>query len=131
MSPELDNKLCKEFPLLYADRRASMQETCMCWGFDVGDGWYKLIYELSSKLEPLLRQLNDPLIKASQVKEKFATLRFYMTTQTDEMDDLINEAEDKSAVTCETCGEKGSLRNKGWYSTRCDKCYEKERVNRS
>lgn len=59
--------------------------------------------------------------KAAQVKEKFGTLSFYMTTGTDEIYDLIAEAEKKSAVTCEVCGEPGELRRGGWLKTLCDK----------
>ena len=55
MKKELDEKLCKDFPLLYGDRNAPMQQTCMCWGFP-GNGWHKIIRDLSSKLEPLIQK---------------------------------------------------------------------------
>lgn len=57
---------------------------------------------------------------ASQVKEKFATLRFYMTSATDEMYDLISKAEARSSKTCEVCGQPGVLRQGGWLQTLCD-----------
>jgi hypothetical protein len=50
------------------------------------------------------------------------SLRFYMTTETDEIEKLISEAEDASAVTCECCGAAGTLRTQGWCFTLCDKC---------
>lgn len=129
MSPELDKKLCEDFPNLFADRRAPMQVTCMCWGFECGDGWYKIIREAAEKLEPLIRDLRadhpeDDFPRASQVKEKFGTLRFYMTMETDEMSKIIEEAETKSAVTCERCGKKGILRKGGWLRTLCAKCHK-------
>lgn len=43
MSPELDKKLCETYPLIFKDRRGDMRQTAMCWGFEVGDGWYSLI----------------------------------------------------------------------------------------
>lgn len=64
--------------------------------------------------------------RASQVKEKYGTLRFYMTIQTDEMDPIITIAEKRSAVTCEQCGKKGKLRGRGWYYTACAKHTKKE-----
>lgn len=64
--------------------------------------------------------------RASQVKEKFGTLRFYMTHQTEEMDKIISVAERKSAITCEECGKKGKLRGSGWASTRCSPCWKKK-----
>ena len=56
MKKELDDKLVGEFPLLYKDRNASMQVTAMCWGFACGDGWFDIIWDLSSKLEPVIKK---------------------------------------------------------------------------
>ena len=250
MREELDKKLVEDFPLLYADRGRSMQETCMCWGFSCGDGWEPLIRELSSKLEPLIKKIADKNNKrqcytcgcsyeshsqypgnnacitihklpyhinrsyrgslipqwkrdlkaawtgknywyggktqfsrllitikrlfkedwehtkfrifnrisrsinkflyflhekfdinypklchckgyeinhprASQVKEKFGTLSFYMTSATDEMWDIISEAEQKSGTICEDCGASGRRRGGGWIRTLCDTCAKK------
>lgn len=127
MNKELDDKLCKDFPNLFADRNASMQETCMCWGFP-GDGWYNLIREAAEKLEPLIAAIrkehpDEYFPRASQVKEKFGTLRFYMSSATDEMMKIVDEAERKSEETCETCGEKGELRRGGWLMTLCNDCH--------
>jgi hypothetical protein len=175
MKAELDEKLCKLAPHLFADRRASMHSTCMCWGFEVGDGWYGLLEEAALKLEPLCKAEHDKYVhlekswyryirtvlyksvkievlfkvlywiahrllpnldnpfywygggpRASQVKEKFGTLRFYLTHGTDEMYAIIGEAQQKSAKTCETCGKPGRIRGRGWYYTRCHSCYKKE-----
>ncbi len=57
MKKELEEKLFKDFPLLYGDRNRPMTETCMCWGCSCGTGWFDLIYELSSKLEPLIEEI--------------------------------------------------------------------------
>ncbi len=89
----------------------------MVWGFP-GDGWYDLIFRLSEKLEVAITGL--PECYADQVKEKFGTLRFYMSSSTDEMEAWIDEAEAESAVTCEECGAPGKLRGKGWLYTACD-----------
>jgi len=61
--------------------------------------------------------------KASQVKEKYGSLRFYMTTSTDKMETLINDAETLSYKTCESCGEPGSGCHRGsWIKTLCVDC---------
>lgn len=126
MKDELDRQLCEAFPLLYRDRHASMQETCMCWGLDVGDGWYDIILRLSEKLEKMIAACpEDPDYGrpcASQVKEKFGGLRFYMTSSTDEMEAAIDFAEGEADVTCEICGEPGTIGGKGWLSCLCEKC---------
>ena len=126
MREDLDKRLCAEFPLLYRDRHGDKMATCMCWGFP-GDGWFHLLHELSSKLEPLIAaQPENERAVAAQVKEKFGTLRFYLDYGTEEMEALIREAQAKSAVTCERCGVRGENRsNGGWLKTLCDWCHER------
>lgn len=123
MKKELDDQLCKEFPNLYADRNKSSRETNMCWGFTCQDGWFDIIYDLSSKLEAeILKQENKVDYKAAQCKEKFGSLRFYLTRETETMTKLIAEAEEQSSKTCEICGKEGKLRQGTWYYTLCDVC---------
>ena len=110
MKKELDEKLVKDFPLLYKDRHVDCMVTCMCWGFETGDGRESLIRELSEKLEALIKAMPEDkqsTYRASQVKEKFGYLHFYMTSYTNEIRELIKEAAEKSEVTCEVCGKEG------------------------
>jgi len=128
MKRELEEKLVTAFPLLYSDRTAPLQKTCMCWGFSCGDGWFDLIWELSEKLEPLIQKWVEEnpneeqwkLPRAVQVKEKFGALRFYMSTETPGMSEAITTAEGKSATICEECGNPGVRRFGGWIRTLCD-----------
>ena len=46
MKTELDEKLCKDHPKIFANRNGDMQTTAMCWGFECGDGWYDIINNL-------------------------------------------------------------------------------------
>ena len=50
MREELDKKLVADYPELYRDRFAPMNQTAMCWGFSCGDGWYCIIDALSDAL---------------------------------------------------------------------------------
>ncbi len=125
MSPELDRKLVEDFPLLFKDRHAPMAETAMCWGFECGDGWEPLIRRACEKLEPLIlamgpEKLDKYLPRASQIKEKYGTLRFYMNGETDEMTLICSKAELESEKTCEKCGARGKIRGRGWYYTACE-----------
>jgi hypothetical protein len=127
MKKELDEKLCRDFPLLYSDRNLSISETEISWGFQCNDGWFNLIYELSEKLERMIETWiiangsveNHP--RACCVKEKFGTLRFYLASDTDEMYDEIRKYERKSKEVCEVCGEPGKLGGKYWLKTTCKK----------
>ncbi len=92
-------------------------------GFETGDGWFRIIYDLSAELESLIEKL-PPEERNNyftvQVKEKFGLLNFYMSKITEEMRSLICEAEGKSASTCEECGRQGKLRGGRWLKTLCD-----------
>jgi hypothetical protein len=126
MKKELDDALCRDFPLTFRDRHASMQVTCMCWGFDVEDGWEPLIRRAAEKIEAAILKLPEAdreHVCASQVKEKFGTLRLYFTSENEEISAAIKEAEEASEVTCEDCGAAGSLRKGGWLRTLCDACH--------
>ncbi len=119
--------LCEVAPHLFADRHMDMRTTALCWGFETGPGWMGIIYEAALKLEPLIvaAKAKDPeaweygYFRASQIKEKYGTLRFYLSGGTEEMYEIAEE-------TCESCGKAGKLRGDGWYSTRCDQCWKKE-----
>ena len=127
MKEELEKQLFDKYPNLYADKDLPCTQSLVCFGFEMENGWYSIIDELSSKLEELIVKFkqdfpNEEHPKASQMKEKFGGLRFYMTSATDKMFALIDEAEKKCDHTCEICGEPGKLQPKGWLSVRCEKC---------
>lgn len=124
---EFDWLICKTFPKLYADRHASMTTTCLCWGFEIGKGWQQLVWDLSEKLEAEIAKqtLADMPCRASQVKSKYAGLRFYMTASTDAMDKLISEAEERSSSVCEECGLPGDVYGSSWITCYCEDCARK------
>lgn len=57
---------------------------------------------------------------ASQVKEKFGGLRFYVNGATDKHWNFISVAENMSYRTCEMCGAPGKTYTNGWHTTLCD-----------
>jgi hypothetical protein len=73
------------------------------------------------------REVRDaiPQVVATQIKEKFGTLRFYYHGGDDIVDGIVRMAEAMSAVTCEVCGDVGKTNGDGWLSTLCDKHREK------
>lgn len=50
MSPELSYKLVKRFPILYQNFGCDPRQSCMAWGFEHGDGWFLIIWQLSLAL---------------------------------------------------------------------------------
>jgi hypothetical protein len=101
--------------------------TALYWSNKI-PGLFKPIYWLVMKLIPGLNNQfhwygGGP--RASQIKEKYGTLRFYMTHGTEEMYKIVDNAERKSLKTCEECGKPGKLRGRGWYYTRCAACWKR------
>ena len=176
MNQELDAALCAKYPKMFVNRNKSMQETCMCWGFDHGDGWYNIIDQLcgniqhhidwsvkqrdfaityndmmlqararnwvpfeeyyksyteksreEKRIEILQLNFRDvpeliPQVTVDQVKEKFGTLRFYITGGDEYISGLVSMAESISGVTCEECGNLGERKSGGWVHTICEPC---------
>ena len=125
MRKELDEELCRKYPQIFCNRHAPMTQTSMCWGFDCGDGWYNIIdavcvmiqnHERNNKFNNVVM----PPVIATQVKEKYGTLRFYYTGGDDYINGVVAMAEYMSGVTCETCGAPGEIREIGWMRTLCD-----------
>ena len=77
MDLKLDSELCSKYPELYCDRHGDMRNTAMVWGFETGAGWYTLIDKLSAQLT-LIRKLSGIKMVATQVKEKYGTLHYYI-----------------------------------------------------
>ena len=117
--------LYKKYPTLFGDHDKPMNQTAMCWGFDTGDGWLKLVDDLSYKIQERCTQEGYTDVVATQVKEKYGSLRFYINHGVDFIYELIDAAEAKSMSICELCGNPGELYTDGWYITRCDECIEK------
>jgi hypothetical protein len=131
MKEELDRQLCDKYPLIFADRNKSMIESCMFWGFEHGDGWYNIIDSLCANIQNHIDWQNRqgekvPQVVATQVKEKFGTLRFYYNGGDDVIDGMVRMAESWSAVACEECGAPGTQNNQGWIKTLCE-THRKER----
>lgn len=123
MREELDKLLCEKYPKMFVNRHKSMQETCMCWGFSCGDGWFDLIDQLCGNIQSYIdnnKHLNVPQVTVDQVKEKFGTLRFYVTGGNELIRGMIWFAESMSGRICETCGAPGKRRGRGYIYTACD-----------
>ena len=125
MSPDKDKALCEKYPKIFAQRHGNMRETAMCWGFECSDGWYPLIDTLCNWLQSMTdnnpNHAEFPQVVATQVKEKFGGLRFYVHGATDYQHGAIDMAESLSYRICEVCGLPGKPTTEGWIKTVCDK----------
>lgn len=137
MKKSLQEKIFQKYPNLYKQRFLGPFHSPMAWGLCVGNGWYNLIDDLSQKITDIINRENCNICcEATQVKEKFGGLRFYVEFSkgfpeedwTDfermcavEIDELISKAENESFKICEVCGEEGKTTSGGWISVRCEK----------
>ena len=122
MSPELDKALFKKYPKLYRGESSPPTENLMCFGFECGPGWFKIIDELSQYIEnynDTCENVEDYCV-ALQVKEKFGGLRFYVAGGNEQIFERIFNAESESMKTCENCGKPGKLRGNRWLYVSCE-----------
>ena len=91
--------------------------------FSIGDGWFKLVYELVSSIKVNDIKKGGWVTKVTQCKEKFGGLRFYVTGTSDKNWSLIRNAEQKSYGVCEVTGSEVEVGtwNDGWVQTICHK----------
>ena len=149
MNEENTQKLYQDFPALYRDAKTGVEVNCMQSGFSCGDGWFSLIHQLSAEIEAEAHRLgldpaSDEWPRADQVKEKFGTLRFYVSTPSmpgsfgievrgpitsirplagiESIRAMVQEAEARSATVCEYCGNPGTFRGERRIRTLCDRC---------
>ncbi len=95
--------------------------------FEIGEGWYDIILPVVEYLDQYNKNSSEP-IKLIQVKEKFGTLRIYANKSDEELNRLINIAENLSSKTCESCGKDGRIRSGGWIRTLCDEHHVESKV---
>lgn len=123
MTPESDKRLRADYPLVF-QRPLLNDEPIRC-----GDGWFQLLAKTFALLDVLISVLPESErgnYYAQQVKEKFGTLRIYMSKQTPEMSTLIEFADALSVCVCDVCGKRGALHSGDpnvpmcWVRTRCD-----------
>ena len=119
MRDALQNLLYARYPDLYRQKDLPMNRTCMCWGFSCHDGWFGIIDAMSKTITTL-----DPTVQATQVKEKFASLRFYYSFKRTSaghagVGAAVSCAEMMSTRRSEVTGRVGEVMqsNSGWYAT--------------
>jgi hypothetical protein len=86
------------------------------WQKNVGPGWAKLV-------EQAWNLTHAEGTYATDVKEKWGGLRFYIAYGSEELHDAIWAIEHESYKICEVCGRPGKPRSTGWIRTLCIRHY--------
>jgi hypothetical protein len=107
-------KCQEEFPRVYP--------IYPCAGFYVPVGWEEMIRNLSKELQEYLEAHPEVEFQCDQVKPKFFSLRFYVTTQDNNIWKVIDRYEEESLKICEVCGHDTKTFKNGHML--CGKCPE-------
>jgi hypothetical protein len=89
---------------------------------DCAEGWRDLLERACDRIKAALE---GGVLRVLQIKEKYATLRFYWGGELSpgaeaKVAEAIALAEARSACTCEICGAEGRLYSRGgWLATAC------------
>ncbi len=115
------------FPLIFQGKDKPITESLIPFGLECGNGWFSLINDLCIRMQDYLDKHPEvEQVEATQVKEKYGGLRFYVSGGDEATDKMIAEAERDSYAICEKCGSTvGVHQTKGWIQTLCLKCNTK------
>ncbi|MGH7273822.1 MAG: hypothetical protein ACREIQ_05175 [Nitrospiria bacterium] len=103
--------------------RTDITRSLMCFGFEVGNGWFTLLKTLLLTIKE--HDFKGKHFEVMQVKDKYGGLRCYVDDELDpEIDGMIRLAENLSYSICEECGESGKPNKEGWTRTLCVDCRE-------
>jgi len=124
MNQDNTQKLYTDFDHLFRDRHKSKQESSMCWGFQCGDGWFPLVYEIAQMITDYVKLYPEADCATFQVKEKFGGLRFYINGGDETLRRAIMNMCQKSLAICELCSAPATSRQShtGAVRTLCDAC---------
>lgn len=125
----------------FLTNRFSFMQDVRC-DASAGPGWVPILVEACEQIEEILKQHPGVIFHVDQVKEKFATLRFYVSAYSEAKDangrpyqmttfpeheeardkiySIVDAAERKSESICEYCGAPGKVTGKGWIKTTCE-----------
>ena len=103
MDSHKTNELYEKFPHLYRERTAPLESSGMGWGFQCESGWYKIIYEMSKKIDKISTRGEHAPAVTQVSKHEDGTLRVAVRNITPPVADIVTSATEQSRLTCELC----------------------------
>ena len=103
MDSQKTNHLYERFPHLYRERTAPLESSKMAWGFQCGDGWYKIIYEMSQRIEKLSGDNEFAPAITEVSRNEDGTLHVDARNLSPPVADIIATAREQSRLVCEFC----------------------------
>lgn len=155
MTPELDQHIREKYPLIFSqncemsigdgwfdiidslcaniqsriDNSVDRRKWAIKWNEQVNDpdnDWS----DKASFIERKEREVPELVeqVVATQIKEKFGTLRFYYNGGDDYISGLEAMADSMSGKICEDCGKPGKSTTGGWIRTLCEEHTQEKEI---
>ena len=103
MDSQKTNELYEKFPHLYRERAAPLESSGMGWGFGCENGWYKIIYEMSKKIDKISTEGEHAPAISLVSRHEDGTLYVAVSNITPPVADIVTSATEQSRLTCEFC----------------------------
>jgi hypothetical protein len=103
MDSQKTNELYEKFPHLYRERTAPLESSGMGWGFQCENGWYKIIYEMSKKIDKISTEGEHAPAISLVSRHEDGTLYVAVSNITPPVADIVTRATEQSRLTCEFC----------------------------
>ena len=113
MDSHKTNELYEKFPHLYRERTAPLESSQMGWGFQCEDGWYKIIYEMSKKIDKISTDGEHAPAISLVSRHEDGTLYVAVSNITPPVADIVMNAREQSRLTCEYCAYTPAFLRKG------------------
>ena len=107
------NELYEKFPHLYRERTAPLESSDMGWGFQCENGWYKIIYEMSKKIDKISTDGEHAPAISLVSRHEDGTLYVAVSNITPPVADIVMNAREQSRLTCEYCAYTPAFLRKG------------------
>ena len=108
MTEKNTKRLIERFPRIFKDN----------FYFECDDGWFDIIFDLCKDMQQEVNNSGCDQVIAAQVKEKFASMRFYASGGNEVTYAMIDKYSKLSMEVCELTGGRGyTCQKNGWYKT--------------
>ena len=101
----------------------------MGWGFQCEDGWYKIIYDMSKKIQKLSGEGEFAPAISLVSKHEDGTLYVAVSNITPPVADIVTRATEQSRLTCELCSYSPAFLRNGTGAAEghiaCGRCVSK------
>jgi hypothetical protein len=134
MNSDKTSELYERFPRLYRERTAPLESSGMGWGFQCEDGWYKIIYEMSKKIDKISTEGEFAPAITLVSKHEDGTLYIAVRNLTPPIADIVTRATEQSRLTCELCSYAPAFLRSAAANLEghiaCGRCVEKAKPTR-